>query len=766
MKIELALAPRDPAALASFADQVSTPGSPLYHDYIARGQFASLFGPTTATINSVYAALRARGLNPGAISSDHLSIPVTATAGQIESALGVTMASYRLAAGGTGFANTNAPKLPATIASQIQAISGLDNLVRLQPSLMAPNKASVKFTGARTPTPNERTGGPQPCRRARAKHKLNARTADQLAFAYEFSKLYHSHDFGRGQTVGIVELGQPVRNSDISGFKRCYGLHTGISYHQVDGFHQRGAGAEATLDIETVASLAPRSSIIVYQGQNRTLQDANDVYRAIVDQDRARVISISFGICERLEGRRLANAATTLFLQGALQGQTFVASSGDSGSEDCLENDGRLSELGVNFPASDPFVLGVGGTTLFHLAQPPNLGEAVWNDGINSSEGAGGGGKSRLFAEPGYQKSFLISSSVREVPDVSADADPQTGYVIFLQGSWHVIGGTSASAPLWAALLSLTNTKCPGSPVGWVNPAMYFVASSAVKTVVLNDIVDVSGSFNNNDYTGDGGGHYPVLAGYDMATGLGTPRAGALATSLCRATAAPRGYWLVTAGGHVYAKHAPGHGSFTHAGSRVVGIAAAHNNGYWIVTVKGRVKGFGIASKGSVRHRSAPIVGIAPDKSGKGYWLVASNGHVYAFGGARFHGSARGVGRVVGIALDRQTGGYWIATATGRVIARDARRLGSKRLKDVTGIAGDPKRQGYWLVTASGRVHAFGVPNFGGVFRSTGRTIGIAGDPTFGGYFLATSNGHVSAINAVFHGDHAGAHIVGIAASH
>lgn len=765
MKIELALAPRDPAALLSYANQVSTPGSPRYHDYIGRGQFAPLFGPTAATINSVYAALRARGLNPGAISSDHLSIPVTATAGQIESALGVTMTSYRLAGGGTGFANTNAPKLPANIASQIQAISGLDNLVRLQPPLMAPSRASSRTTRTKTPTPDERTGGPQPCRRARAKHRLNARTADQLAFAYEFSKLYRAHDFGRGQTVGIVELGQPVRTSDINGFKRCYGIHTRISYHKVDGFHSRGAGEEATLDIETVASLVPHASIIVYQGKNRTLQDANDVYRAIVDQDRARVISISFGICERLEGRRLANAATTLFLQGALQGQTFVASSGDSGSEDCLGNDGRLGELAVNFPASDPFVLGVGGTIMFHLGQPPNLGEAVWNEG-SINDGAGGGGKSRFFSEPGYQRSFNISSSVREVPDVSADADPQTGYVIFFKGSWHVIGGTSASAPLWGALLTLTNTKCPGSPVGWVNPAMYFVASSAVKAVVVNDIVAVSGSPNNNDYTGDGGGHYPVLAGYDMATGLGTPRARALATSLCQASAAPRGYWLVSAGGHVYAKHAPGHGSFTHAGSRVVGIAAAHNNGYWIVTVKGRVKGFGIASKGSVRHRHAPIVGIAPDKSGRGYWLVASNGHVYAFGGARFHGSAKRVGRVVGIALDRQTGGYWIATATGRVIARDARRLGSKRLRDVTGIAGDPKRQGYWLVTASGRVHAFGVPNFGGVFVRTGRTIGIAGDPTFGGYFLATSNGHVSAINAVNHGAQAGAHIAGIAASH
>jgi hypothetical protein len=390
----------------------------------------------------------------------------------------------------------------------------------------------------------------------------------------------------------------------------------------------------------------------------------------------------------------------------------------------------------------------------------------VWN----ANGGASGGGKSVFYRQPRYQRSFGIKSKVREVPDVSADADPATGYVIFWHGGWTQFGGTSGAAPLWAALLALTDNRCQATPVGWVNPAMYFVASPKVKANVLNDVVAVSGNPhpNNNDFTRREGGRYPVRRGYDMATGLGSPIAGALATQLCKASAARRGYWIVSANGHVDAEHAPFHGSFKNPGSRVVGIAAAHNNGYWIVTAKGKVKGFGIASKGSVRHPSSPIAGIAPDKSGNGYWVVSSDGHVYAFGGAKNHGGATHDGRVVGIALDRQTGGYLIATASGRVIARDARNRGSKRLRNVTGIAGDPRSQGYWLVTASGGVHAFGVPNFGGMpFGRVGKTIGIAGDPTFGGYFLATSNGHVAAINAAWHGDHPGTRraITGIAAS-
>jgi subtilase family serine protease len=780
IQIDVALAPRDPAALSQYANQVSTPGSPLYHQYIARGQFASLFGPTNATVTSVYAALRARGLNPGAISADHLSIPVTATAGQIESAFGVTMVSYRLAGGSRGFANTNAPKLPANIASQVQTIVGLDNLTKLHSFAMAPSQATMKLTRTKTVSPaGEPTGGPQPCSAAVNQHNSQGGlTADQLAFAYRFSDLYHAGDFGRGETVGIVEFGEPDTNSEINTFKSCYGLHTKVSYHRVDGFHKTGAGeGEAALDIETVASMAPRANIIVYQAPN-TAKAARDIYRVMVDQDRARVISESYGLCEHYQRRRDANAVGTLFEQAAVQGQTIVASSGDDGSQGCWNIDNPLhpSRLSVNFPASNPLVLSVGGTILFQPQPPPNLGEAVWNErnALGGPLGAGGGGKSILYREPRYQHRFNIKSRVREEPDVSANADPTTGYVVFarpapgLSPAWTQIGGTSGAAPLWAALLALTDSKCKASPVGWVNPMMYFVASKKVRAVVINDIGKVNGSPNNNDYTGKGHGNYRVRRGYDMGTGLGTPRAGTLAANLCRFSAAKRGYWLVTARGHVSAEHAPNHGSFSHPGSRVVGIAAAHNNGYWIVTAKGRVKGFGIASRGSVRHPSSPIVGIAPDRSGKGYWVVSSNGHVYAFGGAKNRGGATHDGKVVGIALDPQTGGYWIATASGKVVAHDARRFSRRRVRNVTAIASNPKHQGYWLVTGGGRVHAFGrAPNDGNMpTGSVGRTIGIAGDPTRGGYFLATSKGHVAAFGAVWHGDHPGAAVTGIAASH
>jgi Pro-kumamolisin, activation domain len=784
VRVDVVLAPRDPAALTQYATEVATPGSALYRDYLSPGGFTAAFGPTSAAIATVRSALRARGLHPGAISANHLSIPVTATAGQLESAFSMHLARYRLSGGRTGFANTSAPVLPAAAAAQVQAIVGLDSLVQLQPLMARPGAPTAgKPVHPDTPQPQVKTGGPQPCQAAINASGQNfpfgvGYTADQLAFSYQFSALYKAKDLGSGQTVGIEEFGEPNLASDISSFQKCYGLHNKVTYQAVDGFNQTGAGAgEAALDIETVAMMAPKANVLVYRGPN-TLAAEYDVLNAITTQDKTRVVSISYGTCEKLMSSSLASSLNVLYEQAAVQGQTFVASSGDSGSEGCLQVDNKPSELSVNFPASDPFVLGIGGTTIVNLKSPP--GELVWNDG-GDGDGAAGGGKSTLFSMPEYQKKYLkVSSGVREVPDVSADADPEAGYVIFHSGQWIIVGGTSASAPLWGALLSLTDERCSGTPVGFVNPTLYFVFSSADKVDVGNDIV-ASSSFPgnvNNDYTGDGGGHYAVRAGYDMATGLGTPRASALAGQLCKFSAQKQGYWLTTATGQVFAFHAPGHGSLAgkHLASKVVGIAGdPHTNGYWLVTAKGKVYAFGAPKHGSVTGKLASaVVGIAADPAGTGYWLVTAKGKVYAFGAPK-HGSVTGklTSPVVGIAADPFTKGYWVVTAKGKVRAFAAGRYPAKTISGtVTGIAADPLHQGYWLVTAAGKVVGFHIASEGSMPDAgrLGKLIGIAGDRASGGYWLATATGHVAAIKAAFHGAHPGQSakdpVVGIASTH
>jgi Pro-kumamolisin, activation domain len=773
MHVDVVLAPRNAAALTQYATDVGTPGSPLYHDYLSPGGFTADFGASSAAIASVRSALAARGLHPGAISANHLSIPVTATASALESAFSVHLAQYRLAGGRTAVANTSAPVLPAAAAAHVQAVIGLDNLVTPRSLQAEPSDTAgaAKPASRDAAAPLVKTGGPQPCQAAVDATLTNfpfgiGFTADELAFSYGFSALYKAGHRGAGQTIAIEEFGEPDLKSDISTFQRCYGLHNSVTYQAIDGFSQTGPGAgEAALDIEIASMMAPRANVIVYRSPN-TNAGFYDVNSAITTQDRARVVSISYGTCEKFMSRSLASSLHVLYEQAAVQGQTVVASSGDRGSEGCLQVDNNPSELSVNYPASDPFVLGIGGTTIETqdpLRSPP--GEVVWNDG-GDGDGAGGGGKSTIYAMPSYQKSYLkVKSGVREVPDVSADADPEAGYVVFWNGGWNIFGGTSAAAPLWAALLSLTDNECPATPVGFVNPTLYFVFSSADKVVVGNNIV-VSKAFPgnvNNDYTGQGGGHYAVLAGYDMATGLGTPRAGALAGQLCKFSAQAQGYRVATAAGQVFSFHAPSHGSLAgqHLASKVVGIADdPHTNGYWLVTAKGRVYAFDAPAHGSVTGKLAsPVVGIASDASGSGYWVVTAKGRVYAFG-APAHGSVTGsASPVTGIAGDPFSRGYWVVTANGKVHAFSAGRYPAKSIgAPVTAIAADPGHQGYWLVTATGKVVGFNVASAGNLPAAgrLGRVIGLAGNKASAGYWLVTATGHVSGIKAAWHGSHPG----------
>ncbi len=767
VSIDVVLQPRNAAALSQYAAQVATPGSPLYHRYISAGEFPGLFGPTGATISRVLAGLRSAGLQPGKISADHLSIPVTATAAQLQSAFGTTLASYRLAGGRVGFANTSAPKLPSTIAGSVQAVLGLDNLIQMH-SLMA-KPAGPGKPGKPSVSPNEPTGGPQACSSAR---NTFANTADDLAFDYRFTGIYKSGDFGQGVNVGIVEFNEPNRPSDISAYQRCYKTNAKVTYVPVDGFHKQGAGeGEAALDIETVIGAAPRAHIFVYRAPN-TGKAAFDIYRVMVTQDKVNVISESFGLCERFEGGRSARAVTLLYEQAAVQGQTIVASSGDQGSESCFGNEPNNQTaklLNTNFPASDPLVLGVGGTRINSSSPTPRPSELVWNDGVRTGEGASGGGKSEIFGMPQYQQAFLHTRrGVREVPDVSADADPETGYAFHWGGHWRVIGGTSAAAPLWAGLIALTDAKCSGSPMGWVNPLIYFAASPKVKTVVANDIVKIKGISTNhsNDYTGKNHGQYPVKKGYDMTTGVGTPVGDNLAGVLCRIGAEPRGYWAATSDGKVFNFHAPFRGSLAHKKvvGKVVAIAGdSHTNGYYLVTSKGKVSAFHAPFHGSVAHPSSPIVAMAVDKAGTGYYLVTSKGHVYSFN-AKNRGSAH-TSNVVGIALDRQTGGYWIANSKGRVFAFGAGKFRHENLSGITGIAGAAGKQGYWLVNSKGHVFGFNVNSEGSMPHNVGKVIDIAGDGEVRGYWLATSTGHVAGFGAVFHGARPGTKFIGIASS-
>lgn len=539
LAVEVALQPRDPAALASYAQAVSTPGSPLYRHHISPSEFAADFGPTPGAIRTVDQALVGAGLHPGAASANHLSIPVRATAGQLSQAFDTSFDQYALPSGRVAYANTSAPQVEASAAAFVQGVVGLDDLDVATPSRSHPLSGKARSVSR----PQVVTGGPQPCSAAvDDASSYGGYTADQIASAYGFSNLYGGNDLGAGQTVALVEF-EPDLTSDIAAFQACYDTDTSVQYVKVDGGAGSGAGSgEAALDIEDVLGLAPQAKILVYQAPNNDA-GSYDLYNAIVSQDQAQVISTSWGLCEQYEGSA-ATSENTLFEEAAVQGQTVVAAAGDDGTEDCSGSDASNDSLSVDDPASQPYVTGVGGTTLSALGPPPT--ESVWNDGVFG--GAGGGGISADWTMPYYQEDAASSVGVidayssaapcgapsgsycREVPDVSADADEDTGIAFYYSRSWTVFGGTSVAAPIWAALIALTNasSSCAGTTVGFANPLLYRLAGTDPDS--FHDITT-----GNNDIAGTSPVLYPALKGYDMASGLGTPDGAVLPEAMCDA---------------------------------------------------------------------------------------------------------------------------------------------------------------------------------------------------------------------------------------
>jgi subtilase family serine protease len=579
VKLTVSLRPRSAGALQSFATAVATPGSPLYRHFLTVGEFAARFGAPSAQIAAVSAQLRSQGLTVGKPSADHLMLQVSGNVAQVQSAFATRLSKVKLSDGQTTYFNSDAVALPASIAGDVQGVIGLDGADIPRPQYVKPAarralraRPALRMRPADTAGAQAATGGPQPCsavtnEQASVYEESNGadapRNAANLADAYNFSPYFQAGDFGQGQTVALFEEGAPYPTSDVGEFQGCYGTTAGtVTLVPVDG----GPGpynanvpsdvdgdGEATLDIEVVNQMAPQASILVYSAPS-TASAGIDTLTAIVSQDRAKIVSISYGACEKNTPQATSTAQNTLLQEAAAQGQTVVASSGDAGDDMCSQqnNDQSTGSLSVIDPGNQPFVTSVGGTELdsFTTASP---NEGVWNSGPASGSG---GGVSQDFAMPSYQSSAatflgLINpdsgqgngcggGNCREVPDVAADAAAESGYVVYSNGNWTVTGGTSGSAPFWAALFAEADASgtCRGLSLGFANPALYQIAGSAY----LSNFFDVSKAGvvtgkANNDVYGDKNGIYPVTADYDMTTGLGSPNAAVLGNSLCSARA-------------------------------------------------------------------------------------------------------------------------------------------------------------------------------------------------------------------------------------
>lgn len=596
---DVVLQPRDEGALTRFIAEVTDSKSALFQQYLAPGEFGSRFGPSASATGAVTSWLRTEGLQVTSVASDGLVIGVRAPATQMERAFGTGLERFRLSDGSIGQATTGAVRLPSSIAGSVAAVLGLNSVVRLRPLGLA--RAAAPLPGphaaahapahpaAKAPSFAHTAGSPTACAHAQSDAKaFGGLTDDQIANAYGAFGLYRAGDVGAGQHVAIYEL-EPFAPSDAKTFDTCYFGASAATQMQgrlhvvpVDGGQPAGPGSgESILDVEDVSAVAPGASIDVYEGPSPnadgTIYDPVDPYVTMVNLDRDRVISTSWGLCEQavqLGQPGLQAAENLLFEQAAAQGQSIFSAAGDNGSDDCdtFETSSPAAgqnPLSVDDPSSQPYVVAAGGLTIDDASQPPL--EHVWNDGATG--GGGGGGISMSWQMPSWQAAARVpgivrpgagyaqantvekqngypqnfcqaylrgatpATACRTLPDVSAQADEYTGAITVYSSSfegpgtpdgWVTIGGTSSAAPLWSAMLALVNASptCTANPatktgVGFVNPLLYAVASNPA--TYHASFTDVTAG-NNDIYSLDDGRVFAATPGYDLASGLGSPQ--------------------------------------------------------------------------------------------------------------------------------------------------------------------------------------------------------------------------------------------------
>ncbi len=615
------LRPRNPGLLKRTAAAASA-GQAL-----TTAQITRLFLPTAAQVTRVEQYLRSQGLT---VTAQHmLSLTVTGTAGQQESAFGVDLRRYRSRAGKAFRAPDSSPQLPTSIAPLIAAVGGLDTSMTLQHSATnaAVNPATV------TPT----------CSGAKNAHTAYGGTLlpAQLGSAggYNHSVLINAGDNGSNEAIAFVEFSN-YKPADLTTYRHCFPAITSpaaVRKSVAGGTSVMSGAGEVELDVETAMSAAPDAATYVYVAPNNVANGIAMINQMVADQGTTQVhiVSDSWGLCEPATSASIMGAENTALQLAAAAGMSFYVASGDQGSSACVNTTGSTALATVD-PASQPYATAVGGTRL----RTSPRSEVTWRDA--------GGGSSIFFPKPAWQVGHTLTvanagskcgnpgGQCRQLPDVALNASDNSPYLIYCTVSssacggltdWVPIAGTSGSAPLMAGITADVNeySLAHGGPrLGFANPFLY--APTTISSGSFHDITKGSNSIT-------GGTQFTARKGYDMATGLGSVNAVTLAQTLAQhgrpANPTPHTSKLTATTplankSFVYGKRITFSGKLTDTtGSKPLGgalitvqLSTGHlrtvtkPNGSWSVTVTKRVKQnirWRAAYAGSAAHKAAPV---------------------------------------------------------------------------------------------------------------------------------------------------------------
>ncbi|MCY0874971.1 MAG: protease pro-enzyme activation domain-containing protein [Firmicutes bacterium] len=489
MQVTVAMQPS--AGLAAYVQQLQS--EPLANrSYLTPSEIGDKFGSPDYSAMSSY--LQSQGLtvttNPGG-----LMMEASGSAAQIEQAFHVSVDQYKTPTL-SFFSATSQPLLPGSLAPSVTSVVGLSDQTVVKPMVLHANVSGQQV--GTTPTGTDLPGYYLPT---------------DIHTAYDLNNVYNEGITGQGETIAIMTLAD-LTPSDVQYFWQNTGLPaqptlTIVPVDWLSSGPSFSGSDESTLDAEESGAMAPGANILEYVGSGPSLQAMIDTYLHIVSQDKAQVMTGSWGAPEDETPTSFMNAENDLFMQAAAEGISNYAASGDSAAYD----DPNTSSPTVDFPASDPYVSAAGGTSLYlNPDDDSRVEETAWT--YNPALGWGsGGGYSAYFKEPTWEQNAGIADPtlMNGLPDVALNADPLTGYQIYYEGAWNSgYGGTSFAAPEWAGITALAD-QALGKSLGFVNPLWFSLCQTGEYATAFHDITE-----GNN-------GAYSAGTGWDPVTGWGTP---------------------------------------------------------------------------------------------------------------------------------------------------------------------------------------------------------------------------------------------------
>ncbi|SDN05704.1 kumamolisin [Paenibacillus sp. yr247] len=523
------------------------------HKKLTAAQFHSQFSPKGNDYHAVVNQLQNAGLIVNGTTDNNLVIDASGTVAQIESVLGTDIHQFQDSSGNTFLANTTDYHVTGPLANHLAGTSGVNQLATAKPMIKSTEGTDLTI-GQGKPS-----------------NFFDGNNSAKIQQAYNFSPVYKSGLDGAGQTIAIVDAyGSPTIQSDLQTYNQkveqgAFGADEplnlevmspppGQAKQPVNSSVAADWAGETSMDVELAHAVAPGAKILLVV----TKDDGNSLFIAVnklIDKELANQISLSWGMPEEYISTSQKHAVDQMFAQGAAEGINVFVSSGDDG-----DFSKQLGQTDVSFPASDPNVIAVGGTSLFTNSDNSYQNEFEWGatnrwaGGIlqlpkNAFWMGTGGGVSNVFAKPSWQTGVQgLDSTIshRQLPDVAFNSDPFTGFSIVQNGvvknGW---GGTSDAAPQWAAICALANQghmQKTGSPLPFINPLLYSMNTSTFHDVQHDNL---SYFFWAPLFPGGNAKPWNVLMGadsslqagpgWDDATGLGTPDVSSVVNYLANA---------------------------------------------------------------------------------------------------------------------------------------------------------------------------------------------------------------------------------------